>query len=109
GNRNREAFTLGTSREFFAIRQLQVTQGRMLPALPLDQAEAACVIGAKLRRELFGNRPALGEWPRAGDRRFRVVGILGERGEALGMDFGEMLIIPVASAQALFNREGLFR
>ena len=46
---------------------------------------------------------------RAGDRRFRVVGILGERGESLGMDFAEMLIIPVASAQALFNREGLLR
>lgn len=43
---------------------------------------------------------------RAGDRRFRVVGILGERGESLGMDFAEMLIIPVASAQALFNSEG---
>lgn len=109
GNRSREAFTLGTSHEFFAIRQLGVAQGQILPAMALDQAEAVCVIGATLRRELFGSRPALGEWLRAGDRRFRVVGILSERGESLGMDFGEMLIIPVASAQALFNREGLFR
>ncbi len=109
GNRTRDAFTLGTSQEFFAIRQLNVAQGQALPAMALDQAEAVCVIGATLRRELFGNRPALGEWLRAGDRRFRVVGILNERGESLGMDFGEMLIIPVASAQALFNREGLFR
>ncbi|SDH68835.1 putative ABC transport system permease protein [Pseudomonas benzenivorans] len=109
GSRSREAFTLGTSHEFFAIRQLEVAQGHILPALPLDQAEAVCVIGATLRRELFGEQPALGQWLRAGDRRFRVVGILSERGESLGMDFGEMLIIPVASAQALFNREGLFR
>ena len=109
GNRSREAFTLGTSHEFFAIRQLGVGQGQILPVLPLDQAEAVCVIGATLRRELLGSRPALGQWLRAGDRRFRVVGILGERGESLGMDFGEMLIIPVASAQVLFNREGLFR
>lgn len=109
GNRSREAFTLGTSNEFFVIRQLSVGQGQALPALELDQAEAVCVIGATLRRELFGNGPALGQWLRAGDRRFRVVGILSERGESLGMDFGEMLIIPVASAQVLFNREGLFR
>lgn len=109
GNRSREAFTLGTSHEFFAIRQLGVGQGQPLPALALDQAEAVCVIGATLRRELFGNGPALGQWLRVGDRRFRVVGILSERGESLGMDFGEMLIIPVASAQVLFNREGLFR
>lgn len=109
GNRVREAFTLGTSHEFFAIRQLRIGQGKALPALPLDQAEAVCVIGARLRRELFGSKPALGQWLRAGDRRFRVVGILADRGESLGMDVGEMLIIPVASAQALFNREGLFR
>ncbi|MCY1395930.1 Macrolide export ATP-binding/permease protein MacB [compost metagenome] len=109
GNRNREAFTLGTSHEFFAIRQLSVSQGQPLPVLDFRQAQAVCVIGATLRRELFGTRPALGEWLRAGDRRFRVIGILAERGESLGMDIGEMLIIPVASAQALFNREGLFR
>jgi putative ABC transport system permease protein len=109
GNRSREALTLGTSHEFFAIRQLDVIQGQILPALPLGQAVAVCVIGANLRDELFGSHPALGEWLRAGDRRFRVVGVLADRGESLGMDFGEMLIIPVASAQVLFNREGLFR
>lgn len=109
GGRRREALVLGTSREFFAIRQLQVSQGQPLPPLPFGQAEAVCLIGAKLRRELFAERPALGEWLRAGDRRFRVIGLLEERGESLGMDFAELLIIPVASAQALFNREGLFR
>ena len=109
GNRNREAFTLGTTHEFFPMRQLQVIQGQALPVLAMEQAEAVCVIGSTLRRELFGNRPALGEWLRAGDRRFRVIGILGSRGQSLGMDFAEMLIIPVASAQVLFNREGLFR
>lgn len=109
GNRNREAFTLGTTHAFFPMRQLQVIQGQALPVLAMEQAEAVCVIGSTLRRELFGNRPALGEWLRAGDRRFRVIGILGTRGQSLGMDFAEMLIIPVASAQVLFNREGLFR
>ncbi|SDU34966.1 putative ABC transport system permease protein [Pseudomonas pohangensis] len=107
--RSREAFTIGTSRDFFAIRQLAVSQGQMLPALALDEALAVCVIGQKLRRELFGQQPALGEWLRAGNRRFRVIGILAERGQSLGTDFSEAIIIPVANAQALFNREGLFR
>ena len=109
GGRTREAFTIGTSREYFAIRQLQVSQGQMLPPLALDEGLAVCVIGQKLRRELFGQQPALGEWLRAGNRRFRVIGILAERGQSLGTDFSEAVIIPVANAQALFNREGLFR
>jgi putative ABC transport system permease protein len=107
--RARESFTLGTTRSFFAIRQLAISQGQMLPELRFDEPQAVCVIGHKLRRELFGNQPALGEWVRAGDRRFRVIGILAERGESLSIDFSEALIIPVANAQSLFNREGLFR
>ncbi|HBX54668.1 ABC transporter permease [Pseudomonas sp. UBA2684] len=109
GNRSREALALGTNHEFFVIRQLSVSQGQPLPPLELGQAEAVCVIGASLRRELFAARPALGQWLRAGDRRFRVIGVLAEQGESFGMNVGEMLIIPVANAQALFNREGLLR
>ncbi|AYC34904.1 ABC transporter permease [Pseudomonas cavernae] len=109
GNRSREALTLGTTRAFFAIRQLRLAQGQALPELAAGQAEDVCVLGSRLRAELFGSAPALGQWLRAGDRRLRVVGILADRGESLGMDFAEALIIPVASAEALFNRAGLQR
>ncbi|AYF89411.1 ABC transporter permease [Pseudomonas sp. JS3066] len=108
-NRNREALTLGTTRAFFAIRQLRLAQGVALPDLEPGQADEVCVIGSRLRTELFGTAPALGQWLRAGDRRFRVIGVLDERGESLGMDFSEALIVPVTSAEALFDREGLFR
>ncbi|MCY1207069.1 Macrolide export ATP-binding/permease protein MacB [compost metagenome] len=108
-NRNREALTLGTTRDFFAIRQLHLAQGQPLPVLEPGQGSEVCVIGSRLRQELFGSAPVLGQWLRAGDRRFRVIGVLDERGESLGMDFSDALIVPVASAEALFNREGLFR
>ncbi|GLZ89273.1 ABC transporter permease [Metapseudomonas resinovorans] len=108
-NRNREALTLGTTRAFFAIRQLRLAQGVALPELEPGQADEVCVIGSRLRTALFGTAPALGQWLRAGDRRFRVIGVLDERGESLGMDFSEALIVPVSSAEALFDREGLFR
>lgn len=106
---SREAFTVGTNRAFFKIRQLQIAQGVMLPDVPLDKAEAVCVIGSKIRRELFGRQPALGKWLRAGDSRFRIIGILKDRGEGMGLDMNDAIIIPVASAQAVFNKEGLFR
>jgi len=68
-----------------------------------------CILGPALRRELFGTQPALGKWVRAGERRFRVIGILQPEGQGLGFDMNEVMIIPVASAQALFNQQGLFR
>ena len=106
---SREAFTIGSNRAFFEIRQLDVAQGKALPLLPMDQSQAVCVIGRKLRKELFGTKPALGQWLRAGDSRFRVIGILKDKGEGLGFDMNEAIIVPVANAQALFNQEGLFR
>ncbi len=51
----------------------------------------------------------MGEWLRIGDRRFRVIGMLAKQGESMGMNTDELVIIPVASAQMLFNTQALFR
>ena len=61
------------------------------------------------KRELFGNRAAVGRWVRVGDRRFRVIGVLASEGRAIGVDLEEMVVVPVASAQALFDTPSLFR
>lgn len=105
----REAIVLGTSRSFFAIRKLDIGLGRLLPEIPFYQADAVCVLGVELRKQLFGTKPALGQWVRAGDRRFRVIGILQDVGQGLGFDMNEAMLVPVASAQTLFNQESLLR
>ncbi len=107
--RQREVVVAGTSSDYFRIRQLQAQQGQILPNLNLDTASPVAVIGSTLKRELFGNAPALGQWLKAGDRRFRVIGILDSKGQAMGMDMNDLMLIPVASAQMLFNQPGLFR
>ena len=67
------------------------------------------MIGAKLASELFPARSALGEWVRIGDRRFRILGVLAVQGESLGFNTDEIVIVPLAAAQALFNTESLLR
>jgi putative ABC transport system permease protein len=67
------------------------------------------VIGYKLKKELFGNQSPLGQWIRIGERRFRVIGELAKKGQSLGLDMGDVVIVPVASAQTLFNTSSLFR
>ncbi len=67
------------------------------------------MLGAKLRNELFGNQPALGQLVRLGDRRFRVIGVLAPAGQGLGMNTDELAVVPVALAQAMFNTHTLFR
>ena len=105
----REVPVLGSTAEMLEVRHMELSQGIFLPPGDPHHSQPVCVIGAKVRRELFGAQPALGEWLRIGDRRFRVVGILASQGQSLGFDTDEVVIVPVASAQALFNTEALFR
>ncbi len=105
----REMIVLGASSELLEIRHLQMGQGTFLPPGELNRGGNVCVIGADGKKELFGSQQALGRWLRIGDRRFRVIGVLAKTGVSLGEDMGEVVIIPVATAQSLFNTESLFR
>lgn len=105
----REMLVLGSTAELFEIRHLALSQGSFLPPGDPSRAESVCVIGLTGKKELFGSGPAIGKWLRIGDRRFRVIGILSSPGVSLGEDLGEIVIIPVAAAQSLFNASSLFR
>ena len=105
----RESNVFGSTHDLLRVRHLTMAQGGFLPKTDTDKALSICVIGQTIRKELFANTSALGQWLRINDRRFRVIGILASEGESIGVDFDEMVIIPVASAQALFDTQSLFR
>ena len=109
GSREREVTIIGATADFFPIRHIRLGSGQPLPLIDPERTLNVAVIGAELRQELFGSQPTLGEWIRINDRRFRVIGVISESGESLGQDLGDMAVIPVASAQALFNAPSLFR
>lgn len=109
GNRTREVIVMGSTGSLYQVRNLAMAQGRFLPDGEVSRADAVVVLGYKVKQELFGNEPALGNFVRVGQRRFRVIGVLARQGESLGLDISDIAIIPVASAQALFNRASLFR
>jgi len=109
GSRLRDTLVLGSTAEFIDIRRFTLAQGSFLPVEDWDRGSPVMVIGAKLRTELFGAEPPLGQFVRIGERRFRVVGVLAASGSGLGMNTDELAIIPVALAQQLFNTGNLFR
>jgi putative ABC transport system permease protein len=91
------------------LRQWSLQQGRFLPETDPERATPVCVLGAEVKRELFGNENALGKTLSIGDRRFRIMGVLSTEGRTIGLDVEKLVIIPVASAQSLFNTPTLFR
>ncbi len=107
GPLNREVVVLGSTSDLLEVRHMSLALGQFLPATHTD--EPFCVLGAKIRRELFGNAPPIGNWVKLGDRRFRVIGVMASQGESMGFNTDELVIVPVSSAHMLFNNSGLLR
>ncbi|QTN27564.1 ABC transporter permease [Rhodoferax sp. AJA081-3] len=109
GGKLREVMVAGTVSQYAQVRQLALAQGRFLSPGDWRRGAAEAVIGSKVRDEIFGTAPALGQLVRIGDRRFRIVGVLGNSGQGLGMNTDELVFVPVSLAQAMFNSNTLFR
>jgi putative ABC transport system permease protein len=89
-----------------AIQHWIMGSGRFLPDAALDIAQPVCVLGYTVAREL---RASVGEWLRIGDNRCRVLGVLAEQGLAGGFNVDETVVMPVATAQQIFNTSAVFR
>jgi putative ABC transport system permease protein len=106
---NREVVVLGSTSDLLDVRHMSIAIGKFLPAGDIHESASVCVLGNQIKRELFGNEQAVGQWVRLGDRRFRIIGVLASQGESMGMRTDELVIVPVVSAHQLFNTSGLFR
>jgi putative ABC transport system permease protein len=109
GGRLRDTLVVGSTAEFLDVRRFEMAQGRFLPVEDWDRGSPVMVVGAKVRADLFGAEPAVGQFVRVGDRRFRVIGVLAASGSGLGMNTDELAVVPAALAQAMFNTNTLFR
>jgi len=109
GAREREVAVIGTTADMLEIRHWTMAHGTFLPPVDPERASSVCVIGAKVRRELFATAAVLGRWIRLGQRRCRVIGVLATEGRSIGLDVEELVLIPVASARTLFDTQALFR
>lgn len=106
---SRETPIMGSNAELLELRNWTMANGRFLPHADSTRAAAICVLGAKVRRELFKNENPVGKKVRIGDRQFRVIGTMASEGRSIGVDIEDTVIIPTASAQSLFNTPSLFR
>ena len=107
--RRRQLMVVGTTYDFLETRELRMGSGRFLPQDDFERGAAVAVIGVTAAAELFGNENPLGRVLRIGDWRMRAIGVLEPKGQQIGIDIDDLVIIPVASAMRLFDRSSLFR
>lgn len=109
GSLERDVSIMGTTAVFREIRGWEMASGEFLPAGDMDREAAVCVVGSIIGRELFRGEPPVGRWLRVSDRRCRVSGVLAAQGISVMVDVDQLVVVPVAVAQNIFNSPALFR
>ena len=69
----------------------------------------AAVIGKTLQEQLFPDTSPLGKVITLAGGKFRVVGVMAAKGQAVGIDFDDIAFIPLTVAMDIFNQQDLTR
>ena len=105
GNLNWGTLAQGVAPEFQQIRDWQIAEGRFLHEGDMDSAAKVAVIGQTVAHQLFGNEEAMDAVIRIRNIPFRVVGVLGAKGQTgQGTDQDDTIMIPYTTMQKRLMR-----
>jgi putative ABC transport system permease protein len=98
--KNWSASLTGSTQDWFSVSNWSFASGRGFEPDEERVGAAVCVIGATVRRELFGSADPIGEQVRVKKFSCTVVGVLGAKGQgAMGNDQDNLLVLPLATMQ----------
>ena len=100
GNNNWSTSVSGTTNGYLKAGNWKIASGREFLDDEERAGKAVCIIGATVRRELFGIRNPLGDDIRVKSFACQIVGLLAAKGQgAMGMDQDDMVLMPLATVQ----------
>lgn len=94
----------GTEPEYIRLFATNLAQGRFLNAIDIDQRRKVCVIGDKVREQLFvEGEEATGKLIYINSIQFRIVGVLTKSSSEISSDNDESIYIPISTCQQIYN------
>ncbi len=106
-SKNTDASILGCTEAYEKINSHTVAEGVFITRGNVQTAASVAVLGSKIKRELFGGRPALDEkikiFGLRGPRTFTVIGVMEAKGNIAFQDVDRQVVIPVTTAMDKLN------
>jgi len=84
----------------------ELESGRNFTKNDIDDAEASVMIGQEIVNSLFPKENALGKVIQFAGNRFRIIGILAEKGNSFGFGGDKSILIPITKARTLYATSG---
>jgi len=100
GNQNTSTTIIGTDVNYSAIRNTFPAEGRYFDQEDIDNAKSVVVLGSKVRADLFGSSPAIGQRIRIQGEQYQVIGIMEVKGASGGFDQDDRVYIPLKNMSA---------
>ena len=100
GNANWSTTVYGVDNAYFDVRNWTVESGREFTESEIKTGGASCIIGAKVRKQLFADQDPIGANLRLQAISCQVVGLLASKGQGgMGMDQDDLVLIPLHTYQ----------
>jgi putative ABC transport system permease protein len=100
GNANWSTTVYGVNNAYFDVRDWAVQSGREFTESEIKTGGAVCIIGAKVRKQLFADQDPVGANIRLQAISCQVVGLLASKGQGgMGMDQDDLVLIPLHTYQ----------
>jgi len=99
GNEFRKAYLLGVSASFIDIDKSEIDYGRFFTEKEDRNLESVVVLGSKIKEKLFGDSYPIGKYIKIRKSKYRVIGVMKERGAIMTMDLDDYIYVPVRTLQ----------
>ncbi len=100
GNSNWSTSVSGVDNRYFSVRNWTLAQGREFTDSELRAGSSACIIGATVRKELYGGQDPLGSRLRLQKLSCEVIGLLQAKGQStMGSDQDDLVLMPLRTFQ----------
>ncbi|MDZ7590107.1 MAG: ABC transporter permease [Rubrivivax sp.] len=100
GARNWSTVVYGSTNAYFETNNWTLAEGRLFEDAELRAGAAVCIIGATVRRELFGTEEPVGARLRLRNISCEVIGLLQGKGQGgIGQDQDDVVVMPIHTVQ----------
>lgn len=105
-NKNATTVINGTTPEFTEINNFPVEQGRFFDSGDVKLMKRVAAIGTTVKKDLFGDGPAIGSEIKIEGKSFTVIGVMESKGQTSWYDPDDQVFIPITTSQKhLFNQD----
>lgn len=106
--RMKQITVFGVPENFFRVRGITASSGRMFTGDEVKRYEKVCVVGKELFYDLFGKTRSLGQEIKIEGTYFRVIGVMGHKLEFGPVNINSAIGVPSSCAQRLLGTRDIY-